>query len=99
MERLEEFDRIVVRPDVGEVVLEVVDKLSWSVVGAVIPDAEYCRVSLVRVGLYESVWHEEPVGWIDYQVKCEDDLFLISSSPLKVMFRAYLNGTGFSEGQ
>ena len=49
--------------------------------------------------LYEGVWRKESVGGINYEVKCEDDLFVIGSSPLGVMFRSHLNGTGFSEGQ
>ena len=40
---------------------------------------------------------EEPVGWIDYEVECKYDFFFIGSPPLKVVFRSYLNGTGFSE--
>ena len=66
LEGLEEFDGIVVWPNVGEVVLKIVDELSWSVVGAVVPDAEYCGIHSVGVGLYESVWCEEPAGRIDY---------------------------------
>ena len=51
----------------------------------VIPDAEYCGIHSMRVGLYEGVWCEESIGGINHEVKCEDDLFLISGSPLEVM--------------
>ena len=86
LEGLEEFDGSVVWPNVGEVVLQVVDQLGGSVVGTVVPDAEYFGIRLMRIGLDEGVWCEEPVGGIDYQVKREDDLFMISSAPLEVMF-------------
>ena len=89
----------MIRPDVGKVILNVVNQLGGSVVGTVVPDAEYCRVCSVRVGLDEGVWCKEPVGGIDYQVKREDDLFAIRSAPLEVMFRSHLNGTGFGESK
>ena len=54
LEDLEEFDGIVVQPNVGEVILKIVNELSWSVVGAVIPDTEYHRIHSVRVQLYGS---------------------------------------------
>ena len=98
LEGLEEFDRSVVRPNIGEVVLEVVDQLGGSVVGTVIPDAEYCGIHPMRVGLNEGVWCEEAIGGIDYQVKREDDLFAISSTPLEVMFGSHLDRAGFGEG-
>ena len=88
----------VVRPDVGEVVLDVTDQFGGSVVGTVVPDAEYSGVCSVGVGLNEGVWCKEPVGRIDYQVKGEDDFFAIHSPPLEVMFRSNLNRTGFGEG-
>ena len=40
----------------------------------------------MRVGLNEGVGCEESVGWVDYKVKCEDDLFSVSSVPLEVVF-------------
>ena len=86
LEGFEEFDRRVIRPNVGKAVFEVVDQLGGSVVGTVVPDTEYCGIRVMRVGLDECVWCEKPVGGIDYQVKCEDDLFVISSMPLEVMF-------------
>ena len=92
---LEELDRGVIGPNVREVVLEVVDKLSWSVVRIVIPDTEYCGICSMGVGLYEGMGCKESIGSINYKVKCKDDLFLVSSSPLEVMFGSYLNGTGF----
>ena len=66
--------------------------------GTVVPDTEYGGIRSMRVGLNESVRCEEPVGWIDYQVKREDDLFAISSSPLEVMFGSHLDGAGLGEG-
>ena len=81
----EEFDRSVVRPDVGEAILDVANQLGGSVVWAVVPDAEYCGIRSMRVGLNEGVWCKKPIGGIDYQVKREDDLFTISSTPLEVM--------------
>ena len=66
--------------------------------GAVIPDAEYGGICLMRVGLNKGVWCEESVGRIDYQVKHEDDFFAISSPPLEVMFGSDLNRAGFGEG-
>ena len=66
--------------------------------GAVVPDAEYGGISSVGVRLNEGVWCKEPVGRIDCQVKREDDLFAISSTPLKVMFGSYLNRARFGEG-
>ena len=59
--------------------------------GAVVPDAEYGGISSVGVRLNEGVRCEEPIGRIDYQVKREDDLFAICSTPLKVMFGSHLN--------
>ena len=50
--------------------------------GTVVPDAEYGWICSMRVGLDKGVWCEEPVGRIDYQVKREDDFFMISSPPL-----------------
>ena len=52
----------------------------------VVPDAEYRGIRSMRVGLDEGVGCEESIGWINYEAKCEDDLFSISSSPLEVMF-------------
>ena len=98
LEGFEELDGSVVRPDVGEVVFEVIDQFGGSVMRAVVPDAEEGGIRPMRVGLNESVWCEEPVGGIDYQVKCEDDFCAISSSPLKVMFGSHLNRTGVGEG-
>ena len=66
--------------------------------GTVVPDTEYGGIGSVRVGLNEGVWSEESVGRIDYQVKCEDDFFVVSSPPLEVMFGSYLNRAGLSEG-
>ena len=66
--------------------------------GAVVPDAEYGGISSVGVRLNKGVWCEEPVGRIDYQVKREDDLFTISSTPLEVMFGSHLNRARFGEG-
>ena len=86
LERFEELDRRMVRPDVGEIVLEVVNELSGSVVGAVIPDAEYCGIHSVRVGLNEGVGCKEPIGRIDHEVECKNDLFSVGGLPLKVMF-------------
>ena len=87
----------MVRPNVGKVVLDIIDQLGGSVMGTVVPDTEYGGICSMRVGLNEGVWCEESIGRIDYQVKCEDDLFAISSTPLEVMFGSHLNGTGFSE--
>ena len=98
LEGFEELDGSVVRPDVGEVVLDVINQFSGSVMGTVVPDAEYGGICSMRVRLNEGVWGEEPVGRIDYQVKREDDFFAIGSPPLEVMFGSYLNGTGFGEG-
>ena len=98
LERLEELDGSVIQPDVGEVVLNVIDQFGGSVMGTVVPDAEYGGICSVRVRLNEGVWCEEPVGRIDYQVKHEDDFFAISSPPLKVMFGSHLNRAGFGEG-
>ena len=86
LEGFEELDGSVVWPDVGKVVLNVIDQSGGSIMGTVIPDAEYGGICSMGVGLNESVWCEEPVGRIDYQVKREDDLFAISSTPLEVMF-------------
>ena len=66
--------------------------------GTVVPDAEYGGVRSMRVGLDERVRCEEPVGRIYYQVKREDDLFVISSLPLEVIFRSHLNRAGLGEG-
>ena len=66
--------------------------------GTVVPDAEYGGIHSMRVGLNEGVWCEEPVGRIDYQVKCEDDFFTISSPPLEVVFGSDLNRAGLGEG-
>ena len=98
LEGLEELDGSVIRPDVGKVVLNVIDQFGGSVMGTVIPDAEYGGICSMRVGLNEGVWCEEPVRRIDYQVKREYDFFVISSPPLEVMFRSNLNGTGLGEG-
>ena len=92
------MDGSVVQPDVGKVVLDVINQFSGSVMGTVIPDAEYGGICLMRVGLNEGVWCEEPVGRIDYQVKREDDFFTVSSPPLEVMFGSNLNGAGLGEG-
>ena len=81
----EEFDGSVVQPNVGKVVLDVINQLSGSIVGTVIPDAECCGIRSMRAGLNEGVWCEKTVGRIDYQVKCEDDLLAIGSTPLEVM--------------
>ena len=86
LEGFEELDGSVVWPNVGKVVLKVVDQLGGSIVGTVVPDTEYRGICSVRIGLDEGVWCKEPVGGIDYQVKREDDLFVISSMPLEVMF-------------
>ena len=98
LEGLEELDGSVIQPDVGKVVLDVVDQFSGSVMGTVVPDAEYGGICSMRVGLNEGMQGEEPVGRIDYQVKHEDDFFTISSPPLEVMFGSYLNRTGFGKG-
>ena len=98
LEGLEEFDGSMIRPDVGEIVLDVINQFGGGIMGAVVPDAEYGGIGLMRVGLNEGVWCEEPVGRIDYQVKCEDDFFVVSGSPLEVMFGSYLNRTGFGKG-
>ena len=66
LERFGELDRNMIRPNVGEVVLEVVDMLSWGIMGTVVLDTEYCGICFMRVGLYEGVWHKEPVGRIGY---------------------------------
>ena len=92
---LEEFDRGVIGPNVKEVVLEVVDQLSGSIVRTVIPDTEYHGIHSMRVGLYEGVGCEESVRRIDCKVKCKDNFLSVSGLPLKVMFGSYLNGTGF----
>ena len=98
LEGLEELDGSVIRPDIGKVILDVIDQFGGSVMGTVVPDAEYGGIGSVRVELNEGVWCEEPVGRIDYQVKREDDLFAISSPPLEVMFGPNLNRAGFGEG-
>ena len=98
LEGFEELDGSVIWPDVGEVILDVIDQLGGSIMGTVVPDAEYGGIRSMRVGLNESVQCKEPVGRIDYQVKCEDDFFTISSSPLEVMFGSHLNRTGLGEG-
>ena len=85
LEGFEELDGSVVQPNVGKVIFDVIDQLGGGVVGTVVPDTEYCGIRLMRVGLNKGVWCEEPVGRIDYQVKHEDDLFTISSTPLEVM--------------
>ena len=87
----------MIRPDVGEIVLDVIDQFGGSVMGTVVPDAEYGGIGSVRVGLNEGVWCEKPVGGIDYQVKREDDFFAIYSPPLKVVFGTNLNRAGFGE--
>ena len=97
LESFEELDGSVIRPDVGEVVLDVIDQFGGSVMGTVVPDAEYGGICSMRVRLNKGVWCKESVGRIDYQVKCEDDFFMVSSSPLEVMFGSYLNGAGFGE--
>ena len=66
--------------------------------GTVVPDAEYGWICSMRVGLNEGVWCEEPVGRIDYQVKHEDDFFVISSPPLEVVFGPNLNRAGLGGG-
>ena len=66
--------------------------------GTVVPDAEYGGICSMRVGLNEGVRCEESVGWIDYQVKCEDDFFSVSSPPLEVVYGSNLNRTGLGEG-
>ena len=98
LERLEELDGSVIRPDVGEVVLDVIDQFGGGVMGTVVPDAEYGGICLMRVRLNKGVCCEEPIGRIDYQVKHEDDFFAISSPPLEVMFRSNLNRAGLGEG-
>ena len=98
LERLEELDGRVIRKDIGEVVLNVINQFGGSVMGTVVPDAEYGGVCSMRVRLNEGVWCEEPIGRIDYQVKREDDFFAISGPPLKVMFRSDLNRAGLGEG-
>ena len=97
LEGFEELDGSVIRPDIGEVVLDVIDLLGGSVMGTVVPDAEYGGIRSMRVGLNEGVRCEEPIGRIDYQVKHEDDFFAISSPPLEVVFGSSLNRAGFSE--
>ena len=94
---LEELDGGVVRPDIGKVVLKVIDQFGGSVMGTVVPDAEYGGIGSVRVGLNKGVWCEESVGRIDYQVKREDDFFVICSPPLEVVFGTNLNRAGFGE--
>ena len=86
LEGFKELDRSVVQPDVGKVVLDVIDQFGGGVMGTVVPDAEYGGICAMGVGLNEGMGCEESVGRIDYQVKCEDDLFMVSSVPLKVMF-------------
>ena len=86
LEGFEELDGSVVRPNVGKVVPNVIDQFSGSVMGIVVPDTEYGGIRSMRVGLNESVGCEEPIGRIDYQAKCEDDFFTISSTPLEVVF-------------
>ena len=86
LEGFEELDGSVVRPNVGEIILEVVNQLGGWVVRTVIPDAEYHGVCSMRVGLDKGVWCEESIRGINYKVKREDDLFSISGSPLEVMF-------------
>ena len=98
LEGLEELDGSMIRPDVGEVVLDVIDQFGGSVVGTVVPDAEYDGIGSMRVRLNEGVWSEEPIGRIDYEVKREDDFFAISSPPLEVMFGSDLNRAGLGEG-
>ena len=66
LEGFEELNGGVVRPNVGKVVLDVINQLGGSVMGTVVPDTEYGGIRLMRVGLNESVWCEEPVGRIDY---------------------------------
>ena len=83
LEGFEEFNRGMVGPNVREVAFEVVDKLGWSVVRAVIPDAEYCGICSMRVGLYGGVWCKETIGRIDHEVKCKDDFLSVSGCHLK----------------
>ena len=97
LEGLEELDGSVIWPDIGKVVLKVIDQFGGSIMGAVVPDTEYGGIGSVRVGLNEGVWCEEPAGRIDYQVKREDDFFMISSPPLEVVFGTNLNRAGFGE--
>ena len=66
LEGFEELDGRMIWPNVGEVVLEVVNELSGSIMGTVVPDTEYCGIHSMRVGLYEGVWCKEPIGRIDY---------------------------------
>ena len=86
LEGLKELDRSVIRPNIGKIIFEVVGQFCGSIMGTVVPDAEYGGIGSVRVGLNEGVWCEEPVGGIDYQVKREDDFFTICSPPLEVVF-------------
>ena len=98
LEGFEELDGSMIQPDVRKVVFDVIDQFSGSVMGTVVPDAEYGGICSMRVRLNEGVWCEEPVGRIDYQVKREDDFFAISSPPLEVMLGSNLNRAGFGEG-
>ena len=98
LERFEELDGRMIWPDVGEVVLDVINQFGGSVMGAVVPDAEYGGICLMRVRLNEGVGCKEPIGRIDYQVKREDDFFAISSPPLEVMLGSDLNRAGLGEG-
>ena len=61
LEGLEELDGSMIRPNVGKVVLDVIDQFGGSVMGTVVPDAEYGGIRSMRVRLNESVWCEEPV--------------------------------------
>ena len=62
----EESNGSVVRPNVGKVVLDVIDQLGGGVMGTVVPDTEYGGICSMGVGLNESVRGEEPVRGIDY---------------------------------
>ena len=66
LEGFEELDGSVVWPDVGKVVLDVINQFGGSVMGTVVPDAEYGGICSMGVRLNKGVWCEEPVGRIDY---------------------------------
>ena len=60
------LDGSVVQPDVGKVVLDVIDQFGGGVMGTVVPDAEYGGICAMGVGLNEGMGCEESVGRIDY---------------------------------
>ena len=62
------------------------------------PEAEDGGMRLVTVDDYLELGFKEAVHWRNDNVKGKDDKIIFLSSPLKVMLRPDLDGSGMSEG-